>query len=432
MSSQLLPLAVLGEGTEEVECLSSYLIRLSTIHAAPVTSLIRFALDLSYPKRADQKSGIFTSSSSKFVRPNQTTEFLVVALAHALGLPKGQLDQTTFLAFFGALARPERTFSKSLRWCPECMQGGESPATQPYFRLIWQLQPIMHCTLHNSLLRDSCASCGGHQDSFRPRQDLSSCVRCNAPLALGSKLTSPSREGPELRSVIRFCAEHPGYRFPPMGVHRFLEALLDAAWEREEEECLYQKIGRDYLLRLLSPNHPITLKTALSISHALDYPLLAVLMGEQAPHTSALPGITSSPSHSVPRPERGRIDNPSAMRRKIVHALDAISYLTPLRTLAAGLDVSVGALRYRFPDLIEKWVERFKECCWEHRRSVLSRCREAVRAGIADLRSVGPSAVSGRALFRRLRSETGLPEDVLKQEIRRQLGHNASHERFPS
>lgn len=430
MSTRLLPLDVLGQGTGDVECLSSYLIRLSTIHAAPATSLIRFALEQRYGDEAGRMTGIFTSSSSRFVRPNQTTEYLVGALAHALGVPEGHLDQTTFLALHGVLARSERTFAKSLRWCPDCMGAGASESTPPYFRLVWQLQPVVHCMRHSTLLRDACASCGGQQDGVRPRRDLSACVRCSAPLSLGSRSASPSREGPELQSVIQYCAEHPGLRFPATGVHRFLEALLDSAWATGEEEQLYRKIGRDQLLSLLSRNHPITLKTALSISHALDYPLLGVLKGEIAPHTFPLPGILASPSSAGTPPERRRIDDPLAMRRRIARAMCTVSYATPLRTLATSLDVSVGALRYRFPDLVEEWVARFKASCRQHRRSILSRCREVVSRAIADLRSVCPVGLSGRAVFRRLRAETGLPEDVLKQEIRRQLDHTANPRRL--
>ncbi|MBX3727273.1 MAG: TniQ family protein [Xanthomonadales bacterium] len=429
MNTRLLPLDVLGQGTGDVECLSSYLIRLSTIHAAPATSLIRFALDQRYAKGAGSMGGIFTSSSSRFVRPNQTTEYLVRALAHALGVADGHLDQTTFLAFHGALARSERTFAKTLRWCPDCMGLGAS-GKPPYFRLVWQLQPVVHCTRHGALLRDACASCGAQQDGVRPRRDLSACVRCSASLSLGSKPASPSREGPELQSVIQYCAEHPGFRFPASGVHRFLEALLDAAWETGKEERLYRMVGRDQLLSLLCRNHPITLKTALSISHALDYPLLGVLKGEIAPYTSSLPGILASPSSAGKALERRRIDDPLAMRRRIARAMGTVSYATPLRALATSLDVSVGALRYRFPDLVEEWVLRFKVSCRQHRRSILSRCREVVRRGIEDLRSACPVALSGRALFRRLRAETGLPEDVLKHEIRRQLDHTAKPRRL--
>jgi hypothetical protein len=376
-------------------------------------------------------SGVFTSSSPTLIRPNKTTGHVVSALAHALGAPKGHLDQTTFLAFEDALARSERTFCPRIRWCPQCMSDWSTSGREAYFLLIWQLQVVTHCVHHNVALRDTCAACGSNQNGLGMRRDLSTCARCGASLGVLAKAAEPTREAGELLEVVGYFASRLGYRFPRDAVQRLLLHLLDSAWETHEEDFLYRKMGRDRLLHLLSSKQRITLKTALSISHSLDIPLLMLLLGDIRPLTARLPGIAAAPCAPTSTHVRQRIADPSATRRTIVTAIKNVSYSTPLRVLAERVGVSVGALRYRFPDLIEQWVTLFRASCRKRRSAILARCRKVVCRRIRDLQATSPATISGRSLYSQLREETALPEDVLKHEIRRQLSLMA-RKRSPS
>jgi len=426
-------LPIQGQGTAEVEALSSYLLRLAVLHAVAPGTLVRIMLDR-LPARTlavDRKA--FLVPIAAFIRPNATTEGTVLALAASTGMPASQLECMTFLATKDALDRAQRAFSQHLRWCPACLREQQASGSPVYFKLAWQLQMVESCDIHGLRLRDTCAACAARQAGQWSRDRLDSCCRCAASLSQAPRLSDLSahryRQLPEL---IEHIATHPGIRFPKSGVARVLSSILDEAWRCHDEEHLYRLIPRDECLRFANPAEPITIQIALRIAFRHRVPVVALLQGDiTGTNRPLLPCADEQLPRVIaplPRGARARIEHVTPIISGAVKDAESGSPMS-LKMLARTAGVSVGYLRYRFP----AWVSRIAVCNGTTHRHAQAEIDRMIRAQVDEIEAelVGQRGgiLSRKAALRRVISRSGLPKHRVRAEINARIAAPTSPDR---
>lgn len=430
--SLLYPMPIQGQGTARVEALSSYVMRLAHLHSVSTALLIQHVCEAgggSLPT-----SAILAGPISAIIRPNATTEGLVQALAVTGRELAEDLECLTMLAVNDALHRGMKTYSQHLRWCPGCLGEQVQAGIPGYFQLAWQISLQGTCSDHGMRLRDRCPHCNDRQDGYRLREDLSRCVKCNGRLDV--IFTSDLSTEPSLRDItnlIEHTAQTPGLRFPADSISRVVRTLLDEAWARNGEEELYRILRRDDCIRFADPAEPITLLSALRLSHRLQVPLVALLRGDLSGSSLPIFGARDEglPGSLAPRP-RQRIDVERVEQAAAVHADTSMDLRASVSLKALGrmLSVSTGAIRYRCPSASSLIVLRHRKKKLDRMRAVRRAARRAVARMTEKWVSTGAAPPSPKGLLKALRRATDLPKRVLVAEITRYfLAANApSHE----
>jgi hypothetical protein len=78
-------------------------------------------------------------------------------------------------------------------WCPACLAGDHDAFGRPYFRLLWQLQPVQVCVDHGCLLSDVCPGCARQVPPFPAACLAGHCPHCGSRLA-DSPVRRPARQ----------------------------------------------------------------------------------------------------------------------------------------------------------------------------------------------------------------------------------------------
>jgi transcriptional regulator with XRE-family HTH domain len=149
--SRLHSIEPIGIGTPFVESLTGYMIRLAAAHAVRVSDLIEYELRTSIPyfhsvsKIANVINGVNESAQNWVSALERFT--LRDNLRFLTLLPFASLLKTPFLI------RQERA------WCPRCYESRKAQGHDVYEQLLWSLQPVEICPLHNTPLETSCPTC---------------------------------------------------------------------------------------------------------------------------------------------------------------------------------------------------------------------------------------------------------------------------------
>lgn len=168
--SRLYSLQPIGVGTPLVESLTGYLIRLATAHAVRVCDLINHELLRSIPY-FHAAAGILSAINGI----GESAKHWVIALERFT-----LRDDLRFLTLlpFASLLRTPRLMRWERAWCPYCYESTMEQGQDVYEQLVWCLQCVEVCPLHNRLLETSCRACHG---KLRPVCAVSRpgfCSRC--------------------------------------------------------------------------------------------------------------------------------------------------------------------------------------------------------------------------------------------------------------
>jgi hypothetical protein len=422
-SADLLPLRPIGLGGAEIEALPSYLQRLGSAHGLTSGQLIG-RLASRHSAAITQSLGAFCNVAIiQFLRPNDTTESLVAAMAEATGLDSPLLRSMTFLPLRQALDRPLSTFAPSFRWCPLCFADADSLGQEPYFKLSWQLLGMQGCALHGAPLRERCPSCDSKQrGTWRP-SSISVCQACklslSLPLSTEKPLSDPMYLGSDLVELVRHIGSTPGFLFPADGVSKVVSDLYDSAWQAEREADLWKKIPRDECIRFHDRTEPITLLSARRVAFRLDVPLVDLLLGESQNVCRSFCFGADFPLPNPIRPKsRHRIGNLAEVRRRFIE-FATVEIEPPISLLesATKLGVSTGALRYHFPQEVAEIGLRMAQ----FRAREAARKTQNIRKVVLDTIVQWPAdlqvPLSKKAVLRILLEATELPKHGLRMEI---------------
>lgn len=422
-TSWLFPLPVEGEGTAQVEAMSSYVLRLASAHTVASGTLIGLILDRFPCVGSAPGRTAFKVPCESLIRPNATTLALTHAVAAATGRVPETLECLTFLATIDALSRPQGAFSPELRWCPCCFGELLAQDRPIYFQLRWQVRFVQNCDIHGVRLRSSCQSCGACQGGASFRESLGVCVKCEHPLhsELRQEELAP-HQFDEITDLVKHIAARPGFRFPKAGVARVVAELLESAWRDEREMELFRTLSRDECIRFARPEEPVTLQSALRIAFRLHLPLVSLLNGD----------ISGTSRWLLPPQKEGLPDNlahgcyktraiPQDMGSRISLVLERSRTEGPLslRALSREVGISVGGICYRFPTVARKVVELAKASHAKIQRRIDTEIKKRVGERFLRMSKELGSFPSRKLLLQTLFRESGLPKHRLRREINR-------------
>lgn len=424
--SSLFPIALRGLGTADVEGFGSYLHRAASAHGISTGRFLTHAVSWHQAMQPDRKynlEGILSSPDvCVFVRPNQTTAQLVEVFSDATRIDTFRCG--TFLALQRALDRSMNTFEAHLRWCPACVKEFEVLGDSGYFKLIWQLKALSHCPNHLVPLRSRCGRCNAYQGGFRARASGMTCIRCGHPLSAGmeqaSRADSWMTTASDLIELVHLIAANASLEFPANGTKDVLTAIFDKVWFDEDECEFWNVMPRDECLGIVLGDQPVTLMTARRVAYHLGMHLPDLLEGAVSLTTSVLdPAWTAELPESMRRAKKRVTRDKTAILQRLQSMLSEERHIRQppaLEVVASGLGVSVGYLQHHFPMVSHEILEK-------HRNWVAADMnRKRLQARSAALSFLGHDRYalerkSRKNALRVLRAETGLPKNILREEI---------------
>lgn len=151
--STLHALTPMGQGTSEVESLSSYFCRLAHSHGMTVRNLAAWILEhYELPVPDD-----FKWFRRSFSGMSGEAEQWAVWLAGLTGVAR--LDALTLVPWRHLISN-QSLVSVSDRWCPRCLAEDRAYRQSPYLRLGWDLAHVTACLCHKVVLVSACPHCG--------------------------------------------------------------------------------------------------------------------------------------------------------------------------------------------------------------------------------------------------------------------------------
>ncbi|QBH00943.1 TniQ family protein [Xanthomonas oryzae] len=416
---RLYPLPLQGLGTEDVEALPSYLVRLAAAHGVSVHQLFAHLAPDASEDRVNAHRTLQATSLAALVRANATTDLLAQTLAN-IGVEKiNALRSATFLPLREVLNRSMRGFSKELRWCPACLQEQMRSDTPVYFKLAWLLQDVKACRHHRMRLREVCRRCRKSLDGKSRWASLAKCCHCEAALFQMRRtdriVLDPQATAPDLILLIADMAAAPSSVFPPHGVSSYLRKLLDLAVNTRHEIDLFRSLPYEECLRYASDNEPITLGTARRLAYYLEVPIFNLLLGGEGANRSFGFAFKRPLPVWLARPHRSRSPHRDRLQSQLSEWLEKPPL--PLARIAKRMGISTGALRYQCPDQVAMIASRWKQKAKEDRESKMKAAKLTIWTEIAHWDCRHKTPMSRKALMRVVREKSSLPKHILRRAI---------------
>ncbi|KZZ84849.1 TniQ family protein [Bacillus sp. SJS] len=173
--SYLYHLPPIGNGTKNIESLTSYVTRLSSAHLISLGVFFTKIIYVSLQKDSIPRDGITAAKTSSFNNFHQNAKDLVFTL-ESLTLVKG-LDQLTLINFSKCLSSFNDVRSKKY-WCPDCFEKWKTNGEEVYEKLIWVFKIVEICELHNKRLICNCPNCNAYQYHIHRSGQMGKCYKC--------------------------------------------------------------------------------------------------------------------------------------------------------------------------------------------------------------------------------------------------------------
>lgn len=187
--NKLYDITPFGIGTPYVESLSSYMIRLATLHMVSVSSLIESIispyLTIEYIKKKNLEKSL-SNYNSIFINSNSpgTLDYLN-ALEILVG--RDDLQYLTLLNWEGFLG--SRVITHNRRWCPSCLERMKCNSEEIYEPLIWLISAVEKCDIHEIPLRDKCPNCNRNLSFLHKKIMNGHCQHCGIWLGEQKNIT---------------------------------------------------------------------------------------------------------------------------------------------------------------------------------------------------------------------------------------------------
>lgn len=255
--------------------------------------------------------------------------------------------------------------------------------------------------------------------------DLSLCTKCSSPLTdIRRDDFAKIQPGRDVPSLVGYVASIGETRFSKHAIRSLIRGLYDDAVRAGHEKCLYRIAPNSAVLYAIREDHALTLNSALHLASTLGISLLDLLLGSWRETNRQL--FVDEMATARPDPRYKRRPTPIDRARLLPGLSEALRRMEgkpepSLRALSRELGVSVGALWYHFPTLTREVSNQFAQICVKHRDDIARKVREAVEEGLAWWCAEHGGPPSAKALLRKLYSESRLPKNMLREQIKYRL-----------
>lgn len=179
--SQYFSITPMGIGTDQIECLSSYLSRMADAHGVTRYQLVSH-LRAWWKQRRGKTLPRCEELAWNGYGPN--VHIALQTLRDATGQ---DLTDCTLSRLKGTCSGNCISSIRHTRyWCPVCYQEDVRSDLPVYDRLVWQLQISERCSIHKHRLLNKCPSCGELQRNDISMTGLDRCYRCMRDLSTGA------------------------------------------------------------------------------------------------------------------------------------------------------------------------------------------------------------------------------------------------------
>lgn len=357
-----------GIGSSEVESVSSFLIRLATLHGLSVNELRVLTLNRysEQPGFSDERvrSNSAIQALSHLVRPTRFTRQLVEQLTEAT--QQRRIASMTFLPLGDEFGRQKGVFKTDIAWCPLCFSEQAELDQAPHLQLIWSIRDYRTCHLHKCELIERCAHCQSKQNSCRFRRSIGQCVSCGVSLVgLGASRPKRGSEGIYYQDLVGLVAginENPNQLLSQKAAQNCVDELFSEVWRREEEKRLWDMLPRDECISIVCGEKELTLPVLRRVAYRLGVDLYQILAGRLQPVTQVLdPGwLAELPDNLKPRPKRPRICRKELLQH-LRSARNSKDGPQPLKAIAKAAGTSTGAIEYHFPSFAEEVKSAYQQ-----------------------------------------------------------------------
>ncbi|WP_277929012.1 TniQ family protein [Bacillus cereus group sp. BfR-BA-01523] len=198
----------MGVGSPYMECLTSYLIRLSEVHKIYPSSLLSYivapVLDKEFLINSVKRGGNRFYDGARTINTfEQNAVDMVTVLENLTGVQ--HLDQLTLMGLKEVI--PSRYLLKvHLSWCPSCYEEQMNNEESYYNPLLWHLEVVKVCLKHKCRLEIYCPSCNKNLPILHRKSQNGYCVYCNTWLGI-EKGNNQDPHNLELNYKITLMAE---------------------------------------------------------------------------------------------------------------------------------------------------------------------------------------------------------------------------------
>lgn len=427
--NKLFPIPLLGQGTADIESLSSYVLRIAYEHGVSVGMLISAIPEMSevdscvvYRSGVAGRGGI-----ESLARVNNCSLRWRQLLTELTG-------QDLFCGALQFLSRNVYLVSADIggiRWCPECFCEMSRIDMPRYIKQIWHMKAIDYCPLHRTPLESVCPRCESVQQSMRVEAPPGWCVKCGfnlgerkRPLLLEDIQPSWECMSLDLVEIFEKTARDPEDRYWDTSrsfITEMMSSLSELAKERRTscpalEVMMMANTSRGLAWKLITLRR-LAYMMNMSLYEMLTNPFDILRLPVQ------IIDVKDLPDQIKVRKKIAR--NHESEYQKILSILEGQASPPSLKQLARLAKLSVGYLEYRFPGLVRKVVDRHK--AYQDQQYLKRRYRAqtaALKFFIDDRYSA--YSQSRKEAYRVLREETGLPKWLLKDAI--QVAYRAIYE----
>ena len=423
---KLFSLPMLGQGTADVESLSSYVLRLAYEHGVSAGTLLASIFEASGQGGCTARPGLGGRTGIETLsRVNAFSKRLRVQLSEAVG-------QDLFcwpLHFLDKQVYQISTDIGGFRWCPECFAEMSQVGAPRYIKQLWHMAAVIHCPLHRTPLVGTCPNCGSEQVFMHVDTCIGWCGKCGHSLAERAKTLTADDIQPSWACMahdlldVYSKAARAGQSETSFGSCKmFVADLLNEFTESMKSDDSMPPDLKLLMAEYARNQHRfwrvITMRRLAYLLNVSLYDLLSSnYRAIQLPYKPST--LKELPTQIKPRKKVVR--NHKQEYQKIVAIIEAQPIPPSLKRLARLANVSVGYMEYRFPSLVRQVVD--KSQAYQKRELLIRRYRAQAAAlqFFTDDRYADHTR-SRKEAFRVLKEETGLPKWVLKNAIQTAYG----------
>lgn len=187
--NSLISLAPIGIGTAEVESLSSYISRIARQYYVAPNKLLKVCVEKYFGSSTYLSEVGYSINSCKNINGlDKIAEASLSSIEFATG--RNDLIYTTLLKWRHILSLNQMKTNRA--WCPFCLQSDLENKSPIYERLLWKINIIESCPIHNQNLIDVCPHCKSSQSNFSRFCFPGFCSHCKT--WMGESIKSPVTE----------------------------------------------------------------------------------------------------------------------------------------------------------------------------------------------------------------------------------------------
>lgn len=398
--SRLFGLQPDGAGTARCESLVAHIVRLARTHMVNPRTLVRAEFLPRCRRQGGVKMASFFSDYARTVNGLGPYAEDFVRVTEELTC-RSNLEHLTMLPWQGVIPSVGTgLLAKRVRWCKDCLMEDRHHGEYHGFPLVWSLDLYRVCHRHGTRLSSSCPWCGKAQPYFPYVPDQTRCASCGGWLGTMAATENPnsihdnavSEEDWWLAGVLEeMVAGNPAAK--AFTTHENLRQILTRLVEEHAESDKKRFSGMMglspttmscWLAKGKKPQFP----QLIQVCQRLDVTPIALLSQENRFTTSEAP--PACPKFlSIEKRQRISREEQIHIRKKLTNIVMDPADAKTLSQIAAALGVTRTFLKYHFPELCAKAVEKRRLQVYETSRAGEENNKAIVRNAVLTLHEHG-------------------------------------------